>query len=422
MAIRTVGVAIVLLALLIGAAFGIGVLDLEGVFGSFGDTQRTAQQSAGPDTRANPAGAKSTASKAIADNLSELAGPLDGGPGKGAAGKSERPTFDIARLSPHGVSVFAGRAKPFERVNVHVGDAVVGTASADGEGNWTLVTEEKIPDIAAELQLTTGGLAETDKVRELAQPGATAARDASTASAVPSSRNKSGGVRSAATPATAAEVNKQLFATLKGLVEDARAQSQGSASGELRSAAAGGNATGVGTATQIDNSGRPEKSVQNAPAARDLQRFAEVAPVDDRASVPDSASVSVGASASASAPPKASSRTIPIPVQFVYREAEFTEEGREAVELLLEYVKLSKFDRVTLSGHADERGSRELNIQLSRDRLNAVRDILMEGGFTGDVVLLPKGESEPFIGIDRSTLPREELYQLDRRVELRLEG
>jgi outer membrane protein OmpA-like peptidoglycan-associated protein len=111
---------------------------------------------------------------------------------------------------------------------------------------------------------------------------------------------------------------------------------------------------------------------------------------------------------------------IPLPMQFVYNEAELTDDGRHAVSLLLEYLKLKKLPSITLTGHADERGTPEYNLELSQRRLEAVERDLRAGGYDGHVELLAKGESEPFMGIDRSRLTSEEVMQLDRRVELRI--
>jgi outer membrane protein OmpA-like peptidoglycan-associated protein len=115
-------------------------------------------------------------------------------------------------------------------------------------------------------------------------------------------------------------------------------------------------------------------------------------------------------------------RRIPIPIQFEYRTATMTGEGQRAAALLLEYLTLTQPATVTLSGHADERGSKTLNMNLSRDRLQTVERYLRERGYGGEMVLLPKGESEPYAGSFRDGLSRDEAYQLDRRVELRLGG
>lgn len=110
--------------------------------------------------------------------------------------------------------------------------------------------------------------------------------------------------------------------------------------------------------------------------------------------------------------------SLPLPITFVYDETNFTAEGRRAAALLAEYLRLRKLDNVTLSGHADERGSDQYNLDLSRLRLESVARYLRENGFTGKLVLVPKGKSEPYTGIDRQLVPKEQAFQLDRRVEL----
>lgn len=114
-------------------------------------------------------------------------------------------------------------------------------------------------------------------------------------------------------------------------------------------------------------------------------------------------------------------RTPPSPVRFVYGEAIFTSEGQKAAEQLAEFIKREGLETVRLSGHADERGSDAYNMELSRQRLEAMAQYLRDRGFAGKLVLIPKGRSEPFTGIDRTQLSREAAYALDRRVELRLE-
>lgn len=258
--------------------------------------------------------------------------------------------LDIARIGRNGVSVFAGRAAPFQRVRVQMGDTLLGGAQADAEGNWALVTEQPIADPDAKVQVSAGA----------AEDAAGGARQ----HAKPNGELKVGEVRPVA---NVNEVNRQIISTLEGLVEEARE-----------------------TAAEV----KPATATQVARVATD--------------SVTD-------------ASPQLRVRKIPIPIQFVFRESRFTEEGNEAVRLLMEYLRVSKPEVVRLSGHADERGSQELNLALSKSRLEAVRDYLKESGFSGRFVLEPKGESEPFSGVDRSGLDPEALFQLDRRVELILE-
>jgi outer membrane protein OmpA-like peptidoglycan-associated protein len=112
--------------------------------------------------------------------------------------------------------------------------------------------------------------------------------------------------------------------------------------------------------------------------------------------------------------------TLPVPIRFVYREANFTEQGRAAAVLLLEYLRLKRVASVTLTGHADERGSYDLNMELSAERLKRVERFLREGGYTGELTLMPKGKTEPFAGVDRTRFAQSDLYELDRRVELKV--
>jgi outer membrane protein OmpA-like peptidoglycan-associated protein len=131
-----------------------------------------------------------------------------------------------------------------------------------------------------------------------------------------------------------------------------------------------------------------------------------------------------GPTVAASAPPVEKSSTprssFPVPVKFVYGEAAFTDEGETAAAKLAEFIRQRRLETVTLSGHADERGSDSYNMDLSRRRLQAIAQYLRDHGFAGKLVLEPKGKSEPFTGINRSSLPKEAVYAFDRRVELHL--
>jgi outer membrane protein OmpA-like peptidoglycan-associated protein len=110
----------------------------------------------------------------------------------------------------------------------------------------------------------------------------------------------------------------------------------------------------------------------------------------------------------------------PAPITFPYDEATVTAIGRKQAAALGDFLRQRKLDVVTLSGHADERGSDEYNMQLSRNRLESVARYLRDTGYAGKLVLLPKGKSEPVTDVDRSKLSKEDAFQLDRRVELRL--
>ena len=70
------------------------------------------------------------------------------------------------------------------------------------------------------------------------------------------------------------------------------------------------------------------------------------------------------------------------------------------------------------AGHADERGTADLNMDLSDQRLKAVWRFLRGAGYAGRVSFYRKESREFVAGVDRSKFPAEVLWQLDRRVEL----
>lgn len=114
-----------------------------------------------------------------------------------------------------------------------------------------------------------------------------------------------------------------------------------------------------------------------------------------------------------------SARTMPTPITFAYNEATFTREGRLAAARLAAFLIAQQPKSVSLTGHADERGSDGYNLELSRQRLATVAEYLRERGYQGKLELIPKGRTEPYAGIDRLSLSKEDAFQLDRRVEMR---
>jgi outer membrane protein OmpA-like peptidoglycan-associated protein len=112
-------------------------------------------------------------------------------------------------------------------------------------------------------------------------------------------------------------------------------------------------------------------------------------------------------------------REMPTPITFLYNEATFTREGRLAAARLAAFLIAQQAKSVALTGHADERGSDSYNLELSRQRLATVASYLRERGYSGQLQLIPKGSTEPYAGVDRPSLSREDAFQLDRRVELR---
>lgn len=108
----------------------------------------------------------------------------------------------------------------------------------------------------------------------------------------------------------------------------------------------------------------------------------------------------------------------PLPITFPSNASEPTPEGRAAALALLECVKAGGYSRIVLTGHTDQLGSATYNLALSARRLDALKRILVDGGFAGQIALEPKGKSEPFITDGQGYLPSE-VRRLNRRVELK---
>lgn len=316
-------------------------------------------------------------------------------PGHPAENPEDRLAFDIARVHREGVSVFAGQGAPGQYVNILADGVVIGTARVDENGEWVFVTEHGFASDDPQLDLQVGTAPPERQVAENADPEVVADVRAEAATVRNAARDDvpSPKVR---------ELNDRMMSDLQELVDEARREG-----------------------TAHDAGSRPDQAGDDASVAT-----ADTAEkVDDQAGTRAAPAGEKGLAAAADpareagpvVSPKPSARkTIPIPIQFVYREATFTPDGEKAANLLLQYLQLGKLSEVTLSGHADERGTDALNMELSRQRLKAVENYLRSGGYEGKLQLVAKGKSEPFTGVDRTGFSREELFQLDRRVELRV--
>jgi outer membrane protein OmpA-like peptidoglycan-associated protein len=351
--------------------------------------------------------------------------------------------LDIARVSRDGPSVFAGRSKPNAYVTLLDGDKPLGSVKADSFGEWSFVTEHKFASLDPKITFQTADTPPPEPAGghpELAQ------------NAGPPGQVLGGGP-GAAVPAASAPGAKpspvsphaEILKKFEGMVSEAREEAkrerekaarETSKPGEIPAAtppaasAASGPATAAAPATATGTVASADKAPASAPAASSAATAStpaqDTTPADSRppgplaaAEQPREAPSKVGAP-SATDTASHASVSIPVPIMFVYNESTFTDEGRRAADLLLEYLKLKHLTSVTLSGHADERGSGPYNMDLSRERLEAVERHLRTGGFMGTLDLLPKGETEPFTGVDRTRYTAEALFQLDRRVELRV--
>lgn len=84
-------------------------------------------------------------------------------------------------------------------------------------------------------------------------------------------------------------------------------------------------------------------------------------------------------------------------VFFDLDESSIRDDGRAPLQKNADYLKRWPSVRISVEGHADERGSGEYNLALGDRRANAVRAYLLSLGITADRVnIVSKGKEAPF--------------------------
>lgn len=103
---------------------------------------------------------------------------------------------------------------------------------------------------------------------------------------------------------------------------------------------------------------------------------------------------------------------------FDYDSSDVRPEDRAVLNKHAEYLASNPSTKVTVEGHADERGTREYNIALSERRAQSVRRlVLFQGAAFDQVEVVSFGEERPVaFGHDEAS------WQQNRRVELNYEG
>jgi outer membrane protein OmpA-like peptidoglycan-associated protein len=103
-------------------------------------------------------------------------------------------------------------------------------------------------------------------------------------------------------------------------------------------------------------------------------------------------------------------------VLFRTGSAEITPEIAHQIEVLAQAVSKSPELKVRVDGYADPRGTVDTNLKLSEDRANAVRDLFLAAGISGDVL-----EVNAY-GKSQSVAADSDGYALERRVRLTLQA
>jgi outer membrane protein OmpA-like peptidoglycan-associated protein len=103
-------------------------------------------------------------------------------------------------------------------------------------------------------------------------------------------------------------------------------------------------------------------------------------------------------------------------VLFRTGSAEITPDLAHQIQVLAQAVARSPALKVRVDGYADPRGTDDLNMKLSQDRANAVRDLLVAAGVTDDML-----EVNAY-GKSQSVAADSDGYALERRVRLTLQA
>ena len=111
-------------------------------------------------------------------------------------------------------------------------------------------------------------------------------------------------------------------------------------------------------------------------------------------------------------------KRVPVPGDLPHGLGAVHRAGRLAAAELAEHLKTQRPASIAIAGHTDPRGTAAYNMELSRQRAEAVARYLREQGFGGDIRTVAKGESERFPVADPSAWTDEERWRMDRRVEL----
>jgi peptidoglycan-associated lipoprotein len=102
------------------------------------------------------------------------------------------------------------------------------------------------------------------------------------------------------------------------------------------------------------------------------------------------------------------------PIRFEFNESSLTPDARSTLERIADCIKKQNA-RLTLEGHADERGTEEYNLQLSNRRADAVKRYLVTLGVTArNLETVGYGETRP-----AENASNEDAWAANRRVELR---
>ena len=84
---------------------------------------------------------------------------------------------------------------------------------------------------------------------------------------------------------------------------------------------------------------------------------------------------------------------VSLPITFEFDSTSFDSSGEEYARKLVDHVLLLAPRSIKLGGHTDPMGSEDYNQSLSEARAERVRDLLVDSGFEGEIIVAGYGES-----------------------------
>jgi outer membrane protein OmpA-like peptidoglycan-associated protein len=359
-------------------------------------------------------------------------------------GTSSLLAIEVARIDASGPSVLAGRSPPNHKVTILANGREVASAIATDEGQWSAIVPDGITAGPLELSITSqpkaGGAPVRGASRQLVVPEGGPQLATAPSRQMASADNRAPAPRATPQPierpspgSSRAEgndsANKRALAEFEALVERTRKE-MGSQQQAARpsSAAESGPTPAESPAAQAQKPSSRVAASVHAHAAPGLTAPTNASPAPTAPETRLAGVLPPAAPAPPASPQGPSTRPtpaavpafIPVPITFETNDDDLTPNGARAASLLAEYLKLKRPAGITLSGHADARGSDGYNMRLSLRRLKAIERYLRAAGYSGALSLVPRGKREPYQGIDRRHTRLREIYQADRRVELRL--
>jgi outer membrane protein OmpA-like peptidoglycan-associated protein len=108
-----------------------------------------------------------------------------------------------------------------------------------------------------------------------------------------------------------------------------------------------------------------------------------------------------------------------LPIQFEFGGTQLSETGQQSARKLAAYIKRKGVPKVTLIGHTDAKGKRQVNRRISKQRAQSVKKYLQQSGVKASIQTRGKGEDEPLQLANAWQLTAAQIDRLNRRVEFR---